>query len=435
MSILVYVLNFLLLGGLVWWMQRQEWLEELKPYFYPALMLKLVCGIMLGVLYFYYYGEGDTTFYHKRALWAVDILYHDGLQDYLKYLLVDEVPQHSPLSAVQVPYYSSAWNVVKLISVPLAFTAGSYYLCSVYLSLLSFAGVWFLVNKLSNYFPGTAKAAVISFLFIPSVVFWSSGIIKESFIMGGMGMLVGSCLELLQPGTTRVKIKYMLLALVGVLLIWYVKYFVAIALGFFLLSVFVLKILNTAKALEGISVYLKVVAAVLLFIGIAFVSSRLNYNLNFSQMPVTVYNNYLEYRLISEEKPSINLPTLEPTYFSFVIHAPLAFFNILLRPFLWEVYNPVTFVAAIENTFVLILLLLFCWDAFRNKIRFSSNNYLLPATVCYILLMGILLAYSMPNFGTLSRYRIVFLPFLLYLLFLSPSTNRLLLHFRFKKKI
>lgn len=436
MSVFIIVMNVVVLVGIVFYLYKKSTIDALKPFFFPALLLKLLCGVLLGVLYFSYYGEGDTILYYTKALLGADILYQGSLQPYLKYLFLDEVPRNSLLAAIQVPYYSSAWNMIKLVSIPLALTNGNYYLCALYLSAFSFAGAWFLVQKLSVYFPGTAKAAAAAFLFFPSVVFWSSGVIKESFIMGGMGLLVGSFLVLRQPDAGRKKIRYAFFALIGILLIWYVKYFVAIALGAFLMFAVILKYIQTSKMLSGVGAYWKGAMLVVLFAGIAFAVSRLNYNLNFQQLPLTVYDNYLKYTLTAGDKPSINLPSLKPAYYSFVLHAPLAFTYMLFRPFVWEIYNTLTFVAAIENLLVLMLTILFCKDAISGKVNISQNNaYLLLVTICYILLMGTLLAYSMPNLGTLSRYKVVFLPFLIYLLFLSPSNYRYLSRFNIKESI
>ncbi|WP_187262740.1 hypothetical protein [Pontibacter beigongshangensis] len=393
-----------------------------------------MAGLLLGVLYFYYYKEGDTLLYNRRGLWGAALLDKYGLQAYLEYLFLDTVPQQSPLAGVQVPYYSSAWNTVKLVSIPLALTGGNYFFSTLYLSLFSFGGMWFLVNKLSTHFSGTTEAAVLAFLFFPSVVFWSSGVLKESFIMGGMGLCVGGFLELYRPQNLQHRIKYFILALSGALVMWYVKYFVAIAVVAFLLLAFILRILCKSETVGRLNIYLKSGMGVLLFAGVVLIASQLNYNLNFSQLPVSVYENYLKYSVVPEGKPGIYLPALEPTYLSFALHAPLAFFGILLKPFIWEVYNPLTLVAAAENTFLLLLLLLACKDAIHKRIKPGQDWHLLLAALFYIVVMGVLLAFSMPNLGTLSRYRIVFLPFLLYLLLSSTSARHFLSHFKISKK-
>ncbi|MFT2010591.1 hypothetical protein ACMA1I_18085 [Pontibacter sp. 13R65] len=413
------------MAGLVFYLRKSSCSSELKPYFYPALFLKLLCGLLLGVLYFEYYQEGDTLQYYRRGLWATDIISKESPAAYLKYLILDVVPASNPLAPVQVSYYSSAWNMVKLVSIPLALTGGNYYLSSLYLTLFSFAGLWFLATKLSQQFPGTAKAAVLAFLLIPSIMFWSSGVMKESFIMGGMGYCIGWLVVHKSKGIAA-KVFSVLFAIAGLCLIWYVKYFVAIALGLFMILAYILKYLMKPEEKEKRRFNFKALFAMLFSLGAVVLASQLNYNLNFDQMPVTIYENYLKYNQISANRPSIQLPALEPTYLSFAAHAPEALIGVLFRPFLWEVYNPITLVAAIENAFLLLLVFVFLKDVIQGKVHIKAHRHLLLAALLYILVMGVLLAFSMPNLGTLNRYRIVILPFLVFLLLQSPSSARLL---------
>ncbi|PVY41733.1 hypothetical protein [Pontibacter virosus] len=58
MSILIYGLNLLVLAGLIWWLWKQNWNAKLRPYFFPTLLLKLACGLLIGVLSFYVFYKG-----------------------------------------------------------------------------------------------------------------------------------------------------------------------------------------------------------------------------------------------------------------------------------------------------------------------------------------------------------------------------------------
>ena len=50
------------LAVLAWLAQAfyQKQRMELQGYYWPALAAKVLAGIMVGVIYFYYYGLGDT---------------------------------------------------------------------------------------------------------------------------------------------------------------------------------------------------------------------------------------------------------------------------------------------------------------------------------------------------------------------------------------
>ncbi|SIT92566.1 hypothetical protein [Pontibacter indicus] len=423
MSILIYGLNLLVLAGLIWGLWKQDCNPKLRPYLFPTLLLKLACGLLIGVLSFHVYDKGDTQLYYQRALLMTDLAHEQGIGAYLQYLFTND-PTGTTLQGLQKPFYESAWNMPRLLSVPMLLTNGNYYLSSLYLSLFSFAGLWFFVNALARYFPTTAIPAVVAFLAFPSVVFWSSGVLKESVLMGGMGLLLGSSLYLLFG--KRKPLLYLSLALVGLYLIWLVKYFVAVALALTLALSLLLKLIFYNPKLAHIHWVLKGLALMVLFSGIAWLGTQLNPNLHLEALPDVVYGNYQVSLLASQGKPRIDFPFLEPTYLSFILHSQLAFIGMLFRPFIWEAYNIRTFVAAFENTLLLVLAFGFLRDLFeagRVKWRYG---YMLTALLVFVFVMGVLLAYSMPNLGTLNRYRVVVLPFVVYLLLLCKTNSELL---------
>ncbi|SIQ47641.1 hypothetical protein [Pontibacter lucknowensis] len=425
MSILIYGLNLLVLAGLVWWLWKQNWNTGLRPYFFPTLLLKLACGLLIGVLSFYVFDKGDTQLYYKRALMMTDLAHEQGVGSYLHYLFFND-PSGTPLQGLQKPFYESAWNMPRLLSVPMLLTNDNYYLSSIYLSLFSFAGLWFFVNALARYFSTTAIPAVVAFLVFPSVVYWSSGVLKESVLMGGMGLLLGSTLYLLFGKLERKPVLYLLLAALGLYLIWLVKYFVAVALALTVALALLLKLIFYSPKLAHIHWLLKGLALLVLFSGIAWLGTQLNPNLNLEGLPDVVYGNYQVSLLASQGKPRIDFPFLEPTYLSFALHSQLAFIGMLFRPFIWEVYNVRTFAAALENTLLLVLAFGFLRDLFESGRVKWRYGYLLTAVLVYVFVMGVLLAYSMPNLGTLNRYRVVVLPFVVYLLLLCKTNSELL---------
>lgn len=427
MNFLIYGLNLLVLVGLVWWLWKQNWNEQLRPFFIPALLFKLACGLLIGVLSFYVYDKGDTQLYYKRALLITELAHDQGIGAYLHYLFSNN-PTGTPLEGLQKTFYESAWNMPRLLSVPMLLTNGNYYISALYLSLFSFAGLWFFVNAIVRYFSTTAIPAVVAFLLFPSVAFWSSGVLKESVLLGGMGLLLGSCLYLMLGKLKRKPVLYLLLAVVGLYLIWLVKYFVAVALVLMVALALLLRLIFYSPKIAHIHWLPKVLALLVLFSGIAWLGTQLNPNLNLEVLPDVVYLNYQTSLIASQGKPRIDFPFLEPTYLSFALHSQLAFIAMLFRPFIWEVYNVRTFAAALENTLLLVMAFGFLRDLFETGRIKWRYGYLLLAVLVYLFAMGVLLAYSMPNLGTLSRYRVVVLPFIVYLLLLC-KTNRELLRY------
>ncbi|MCJ8167595.1 hypothetical protein MKJ04_22320 [Pontibacter sp. E15-1] len=416
MSILVYVLNISLLGGLVWWMQRQAWAKALQPYFYPALGLKLLCGVLLGLLYFEYYGGGDTIVYYQISTLAADIFREQGPGPFLRYLLFDDVVSERLLT-YKGEHYMGAWNVIKLFSIPNLLAGGRYYLMVLYLALFSFSGMGYLTAQLMKRYPDAAPSAIVAMLFIPSVTFWSSGLLKESLVLGGMGYFLGAALAL-NDANRRKLIPHLLLLVSALALVWFIKYFIAAALSASLLVGGLANLFFRLEALAKLHRGTRLPLLVGLLLAAFWLVSHLDYNLQFDRLPGVVVDNYHKYLAISLQKPHVEFSNLEPSYPSLLAHAPLAILWILFRPFPWEATDSIHYVAAAENIILLALSMLSMYGLIRQ--RSLRADWIIISLWVFCLSLGVLLTYSMPNLGTLNRYRIVFLPFFVYLLCLNP---------------
>ncbi|HSI90159.1 MAG TPA: hypothetical protein VK927_03535, partial [Adhaeribacter sp.] len=219
------VLSLAVLAGLVFWVWKRTaagtcW----NPVFWPGLIFKLVCGILLGL--YYSGGDFDTTRYQEAA----DILTGFGFQDtgaYLRLLFLNDytaLPEQ--IHSIGFRTYSNSFYFSKLLSVLNFLTGSNYYLNSLFLSFFSFAGCWYLVKNLAHYFPGTANAAIFSFLLFPSVVFWNAGVMKESLLAGLLGFFWAAILNLSDPAKKH-KPGYFFLLAISAFGLWKIKFFVA----------------------------------------------------------------------------------------------------------------------------------------------------------------------------------------------------------------
>lgn len=75
-----------------------------------------------------------------------------------------------------------AWFVVKMAMFIVSFSIQSYLVSTVLCASLSFLGVWKVYQVFVAEFPELRKEMAISFLFIPTVFFWGSGLLKDTFL-------------------------------------------------------------------------------------------------------------------------------------------------------------------------------------------------------------------------------------------------------------
>jgi hypothetical protein len=127
-------------------------------------------------------------------------------------------------------------------------------------------------------------------------------------------------------------------------------------------------------------------------------------------------------RAYSDVEDVIHYQDLAPTMGSVVRNLPQALFSGLFRKLPWESRNVLQLISSIEN----LLLLMLTLAALRNitSLPVTRDRLLLFTVLTYCLVLCAFLALSTPNYGTLSRYRIGFLPFFVLLILLENPVLR-----------
>ena len=125
---------------------------------------------------------------------------------------------------------------------------------------------------------------------------------------------------------------------------------------------------------------------------------------------------------VSNPDDVIHFHNLNSNITSILLNAPWAFVSGLFRPFLWEANTFLKIVVGFENLVLLVATLLAIQSI--PKIISSPNRLLILSTLVYCVLLCVFLALSTPNFGTLVRLRIGFLPFFVLLIASQPVITR-----------
>ncbi len=123
--------------------------------------------------------------------------------------------------------------------------------------------------------------------------------------------------------------------------------------------------------------------------------------------------SYETSRAVSTREAFIDLPDLQPTYQSLIYYAPKAISSAIFRPFIGEINTPEYGLAGLENLLVLVI-------ATLALFTFRQNKPALPATLVlslliYVVVVAALIGFSTANLGSVSRYKVAFMPFLLYI--------------------
>ena len=403
-TLLLTIVHITLLAGIAFVVWRAE-RTAFKRIFWPALAVKLAAGVCLGLLYRYYFPVADTFVYFKDASRVAQLARND-IPAYLELLFLDRHVETLSLT-FQEP---RALFLTKLTSIFNILTADNYWICGLYFSFCSFLATWYLVRTVVRYIPSARSAAVVAFLFFPSVVFWTSGLLKESLAMAALFLLAALFLTVWFEG--KIGGWQFLAAIISLMVFWKLKYyyvavFVPVALTSLLYHFFLENRLRAGLAFR-----------ILIWCGIFLlplaIISFLHPNFNAARILGVIVTNNTVYNQLSDPGDYIRFNDLSAAPLSILRNAPRAVFSGLFRPLFWESRSIVQFLAAAENA---CLLILFCAALLRLR-RFvtSPHRLLIASALVFVLLLTVFITISAPNFGTLSRYRVGYLAFFVFVI-------------------
>jgi len=415
MDAVVIGLNVIVLSALAFVLWRQYGMLHVT--YGVAWASKLGAGLLLGVLYTYYYDVGDTFAFFNDGV-ALARLARKDFSAYLQFLWSgDQSLLQGTALAVQ---QSRSLFLSKTISLFNLITFDNYWLTSLYLSTVSFAASCYLVAILTRYFPQLKTAAVVAFLLFPSVVFWSSGIIKESLALAALYMLTAVFIQVWHRQLPRVAVWPLALVAVWVLVslrYYFAAVFLPVVFTSLCTQLLIMPRIKTQRATVEIALW----CIMLLFpLMIASVIHPNFYPHNFLSV---IVSNYEIFQRVSDPGDAIVFRNLAPNMANVLLHTPWAWVSGLFRPFPWEAGTLFQAAMAAENM-VLLVATITALPALRQLPR-SPHRLLLVALVVYTGMLCVFITLSTPNFGTLCRYRVGYVPFFVFLVLIPRFSPQL----------
>ncbi|HVH43904.1 MAG TPA: hypothetical protein VM925_16235 [Labilithrix sp.] len=268
--------------------------------------------------------------------------------------------------------------------------------------LFAFAGTAFLYKRLRPAFEEHERIPVLcAFMFVPSVVFWSSGIVKEAVLLGFFGFLCGGLYDLL----TRPRVAPAIIVLVGAAGVGLVKPYVlfpfALSVGAWL----------NARSRRKHGWLTRLLAVVFALVALAALS-RLFPQFGVEKLAETVAGQQGAgvYGTTAGSYIEVGAPE-ERTLLGQIRFIPLALVNSLARPFLFEAKNASMLLAGMETLAAGILVVVV---ARRHGIRGLYGRVMarppFVAALVFTLSFGAAVGLTTTNLGTLSRYRLPLVP-------------------------
>lgn len=276
---------------------------------------------------------------------------------------------------------------------------GNYTVHLLLMSFLSFIGLMALYKSLILMTNRQKWITIIPVFLIPSTLFWSSGNIKEPILIFALGM----CVWYFFKTMSYFKISRLLLFLFYGILLFTIKSYVLFLLIPVMMGFFIHQKTNKIPvwAIYSLS-YLVIVSLGLLVAYIkpscSFVHLIYTKNVDFNNMVNAFHSG-----------SSFAIPNLESSFSNIMLNTPLAIFNALTRPWIWEADIWTKLLAAIENIVLISAMIYLIYKIdFQKSIRHSYFWFCLLFAISLLALSGLVT----PNMGALVRYKSPALPFL-----------------------
>jgi hypothetical protein len=386
-------------------------------FFFPALSVKIVGALAVGFLYQFYYKGGDTFNYHtygSRVIWKI---FTENPADGLSLIflpqswLTDGVA-YQAMSRIVFFTDPGSYFVIRVAAFIDLFTFSTYSATAVVFAALSFAGSWMMFLAFYRIYPQLVYWLALAIFFIPSVFFWGSGLLKDTLVMGALGM----ALYMLQSVFILRKniVVSLFWLLVAMLTIYMAKKYVllcfapaAIMLVFFQ-HLLVVRSVMLRVLLVPAMIVLLFVTSYYSVVKIGEGDSKYAIDKLAITAQITAYDIGFYTGRDAGSTYSIGMP--DGTFAGMLRMAPQAINVTLFRPYLWEARNPLMLVAAVESVAILMMTLFLI---FRGPVRFArafTDPYVLFCII-FSITFAFAVGVSTFNFGTLVRYKIPMMPF------------------------
>lgn len=397
-----------------------------KRFLLGMFVLKVLAGTALWWLYTYHYtGRADSDIYKffdasapmYAALWNKPM-------DYFRMLLgiANDSPYFDTTYYQHIDHwyreyesniYNDAHTMIRFNAFVRIFSFGFYHVHTVFICFLSLIGLVSMHKAFAPLLPGKEKALAIGLFLLPSVLFWGSGVIKESLLMFGLGLFLLQAFKLIEG---RWSVGGTVALAIAVILLLVLKFYVLACMLPGLLALLIVKLLKPQRSFWVFAV--SVGLCLLLGANLQRIAPDFDLVYLFSVKQKDMYG----LAIASNAGSLVHVPRLTGDVWSFVLAAPVALFNAVLGPSVLLKGGFMAIVPALENAVLIAALLI----AIAHRQRDRAARPMLWFCTSYCILLLLIIGWTTPVMGALVRYRVPVLPFMALIALLFVDRDRLL---------
>jgi hypothetical protein len=330
-----------------------------RTFFLPGLLAKIIAGIGFGLIHTYYFEYGGDTkaYYHDMHL-LTNFFYDEPLATvgYLFNRFNFMTNEINRLAFFQ--WDTREFFLVRIATFINILGMNNYWSTTVLFSVFSYIGTWQLYLVFAKRYPHLWKQLAWATLFLPSFIFWGSGIMKDTLGVGFLGVFLFSLSQIYSKRGG--KFFHIILLSISAFVIFSVRAYILFGLVPAVLIWISLGIKDKIRNPVVRLIFFPVILVVMLLSAISSIQILGSYNSRFSTENVIstawAYQHwhYVEGQNSSEEHgrgSSYTLGEYDPTLFG-VMKLFFPSINVtLFRPYFWEVKNPGMAILSIESFF------------------------------------------------------------------------------------
>lgn len=396
-------------------------------YYMAGLLARFFGGLVFCLIYLYYYPGGDSLAYFYSGVAVKKMLFIDPVEYFRQVILGDNstraLATYASLKILPYKYVfldSRTFQAIRVSSILAVLTFNSYLISTILMASISFAGVWACFRTFVSYFPKLAKWFSIAFLFMPSAIFWGSGIMKDTLTFSAVCGWVYAVDEVFFKRRNVVS-RGALILFCGLVMIQVKPYIFMVILPATLLWLFYFRVVRIRNIMVRF-VLIPVISMAMVVLSV-FVLKQMGDLLDKFALEGALYNiENIQGDMVNNTAYGDNkfdVGEFDGTWWGVLKKFPVATNAALFRPYLWESKSLVVALSGLENLFILILTIYVLLKAgVRFSLRCIASNPLLLMSMSFALLFAFVVGVSTPNFGALVRFKIPMLPFYMSSLFI-----------------
>lgn len=418
-----YLVLFSLIAILVYLKNKEN--PEYR-YFLPHFFWKIFIGFAMAYVYVYSYGGGDTTAYWQGAD-TLNNLFYESPGNYFTELFTTPRKGYLPhyynhttgIPPVWIYNESNSWFICKLSSPVSFFTFKSYLTLNLFYSVITSIISWKFFRFLNSFLSIRTKYIAYAVLFIPTVGFWCTGIMKDSVTYASLLVVIMGLFKIIFNQYTA---KTIIATLIGIWIIFVTRSFLLLPIAVPLFVILIFRLNSTKPFVIRFLTRITGISIAISSIGFFMTSSSLFGEFSSTNLTETANTIYLDFQKNANytgKRYDLGISEVTPATMITVI--PIAVLTTIYRPFIWEADNALMLINGLETTLLVLLTLAILRRGKNKSTLHSQKDFQTRTFIIFCLLFVLILAYfvglTSGLFGVLARLKAPTLPFFLIFIF------------------